>query len=120
MGDVFPDVFSTLQTCFQLSREGELDVISNQISDAIVWQSLWKVHVIFLLEGSTSLTRKPLPSHYLSLLGNPWSFTQLPRAFFHISAPPMILFHAQNFTVSLREERSPTLEVTHVLHPDLT
>ena len=87
--------------CIQLYREGELDVISNQISDAIVWQPLWKVHVIFLLEGSTSLARKPLPSHYLSLHGNPWSFAKVPWAFFQVSTPPVILFHAQNFTVSL-------------------
>ena len=82
-------------------RGGKLDVTSNQISDAIVWKSLWKVHVIFLLEGSTSLARKPLPSHYISLLGNPWSFAQVPRDFFQVSVTPMILFHAKNFTVSL-------------------
>lgn len=87
--------------CIQLYREGELDVISNQISDAIVWQLLWKVHVIFLLEGSTSLARKPLPSHYLSLLGNARSFAQVPWAFFQVSATPTILFHALNITLSL-------------------
>lgn len=33
----------------------ELDVTSNQISDTIVWKSLWKMQFIVLLDGSTSL-----------------------------------------------------------------
>ena len=48
-------------------RRGELDVTSNQISDAVVWKLPWKMEFIILLEGGTSLARKPLPSHYLSL-----------------------------------------------------
>ena len=48
-------------------RRGELDVTSNEVSDAIVWKFPWKMQFIFLLEGGTSLARKPLPSHYLSL-----------------------------------------------------
>lgn len=47
VGDVFQDV-SNFQDVYPTHREGELDVISNQISDAIVWAAPpLKVHVIF-------------------------------------------------------------------------
>ena len=48
--------------CFLDWRQGrgtgggvELAVTSNQISDAIVWKSLWEMQSIVLLDGSTSL-----------------------------------------------------------------
>ena len=74
---------------------------------------------IILLEGGTSLARKPLPSHYLSLPATLCSlFAQVTQACFRVFPMPMSPFQwSKLYNFFLREERSSTVGLTHVLYP---
>ena len=84
-------------------RRGELDVTSNQISDAIVpmvnaiHHSLGRRH--FSVQKAPFL---PLPQPASGPLS---FFAQVTQAFFQVFPMPMSPFHGQSFTVSASEKK---------------